>query len=1073
MTSGKQTFDYDGKIAGLYDLHETIGSGHFAVVKLARHVFTGEKVAVKVIDKNKLDPVSRAHLFQEVRCMKLVQHPHVVRLYEVIDTQTKLYLILELGDGGDMYDYIMKHDGGLDVDLARMYFRQIVEAISYCHTLHVVHRDLKPENVIFFEKLGVVKLTDFGFSNKYDPGTKLETSCGSLAYSAPEILLGDSYDAPAVDVWSLGVLLYMLVCGTPPFQEANDSETLTMIMDCKYHVPPHVPLDCKSLINKMLQRDPSRRATLHEIVNDSWLAGDADWNVGLPVMKDALVTTQHLSPEDQDAVIDRMVEGNIAPRHEIVKFLREDEYNHVTATYYLLAERVLSRRRQREFEAASASTGGGGTPGSASAGGGGLQQQPLTRQASMPGMMASAGSSAAYRSHRLDHLSLNVSDTPRELGAASDDISALAVSPPGPPSVLSLTGCTTLPPRARKHSLIQEEDEECDDSEGESGVSVFIGDGETFSRRDFYLEKSEAEVVNSSSGTFRMDKAAGGGSSSSRGGSGSSSPRRRAATTPAAATVTSVSLVQPTLPPASSRHLRTVCSSPQLLKPLSAAASGLRQIYEDGGEGTSASEGLADEDDDCPSLKWRPPRSADRRQTLPSPSTSRRLRLVRRKLQSDKKRAHSGSSDTSDTDDTDRRDAAQPGSGAVASCRRKDSTSSGDTDSAGPGAGGGTGTSAGLGSGSHCAAHPSSSSSSGPASETTRAGQAGQDSSCNCSDAPVQAPVGSDDDDAGPGLAVSRALSRSQEAWLPTCDQSAAAAEGVLPTFELQPPAAMARSVRRLPRDPSPPLPGRASPSPAAAVDGAAATSQAQVLLAAAAAAAAGGQSGGGCVGRLAPISGCSTPEPVKTPNGGFGGGGGGGGGRAACDCVGGSSPCSRSSSCSAVNLRQFASKIVESSVSRMSNFSLASHVSSLSAASSSKSSVAGMRCGGGIGGGSAAGATSGGDFSRSTPRLSRYGSKKFNKAKLIHVLAKEFSDLSETHSRTSVASLYLEDLGSSGMGMGASMAISCRAMDINDNSIATMPAAAAAAVHLDGKLSVSAGVLTKRKSDADCCSIM
>lgn len=187
-----------GQIAGLYDLGETIGKGHFAVVKLARHVFSGERVAVKVIDKNKLDEVSRQHLLQEVNCMKLVQHPNVVRLYEVIDTQTKLYLILELGDGGDMYDYIMKHDKGLGEEDARKYFRQIVQAIHYCHKLHVVHRDLKPENIVFFEKLGLVKLTDFGFSNEFVPGLHLETSCGSLAYSAPEILLGDSYNAPAV-----------------------------------------------------------------------------------------------------------------------------------------------------------------------------------------------------------------------------------------------------------------------------------------------------------------------------------------------------------------------------------------------------------------------------------------------------------------------------------------------------------------------------------------------------------------------------------------------------------------------------------------------------------------------------------------------------------------------------------------------------------------------------------------------------------------------------------------------------------------------------------------------------------
>lgn len=188
----------EGKIAGLYDLERTLGKGHFAVVKLARHVFTGQRVAVKVIDKSKLAGEAAGQLLQEVRCMKLVQHPNVVRLYEVIDTHAKLYLILELGDGGDMFDHIMRHEGGLAEPRAKHYFAQIVHAISYCHKLHVVHRDLKPENVVFFQEQGVVKLTDFGFSNRFQPGKMLTTSCGSLAYSAPEILLGDEYDAPAV-----------------------------------------------------------------------------------------------------------------------------------------------------------------------------------------------------------------------------------------------------------------------------------------------------------------------------------------------------------------------------------------------------------------------------------------------------------------------------------------------------------------------------------------------------------------------------------------------------------------------------------------------------------------------------------------------------------------------------------------------------------------------------------------------------------------------------------------------------------------------------------------------------------
>ncbi|XP_066249817.1 SNF-related serine/threonine-protein kinase-like isoform X1 [Euwallacea similis] len=337
---------YDGKIAGLYDLEETLGRGHFAVVKLARHVFTGEKVAVKVIDKSKLDEVSKAHLFQEVRCMKLVQHPNVVRLYEVIDTATKLYLILEWGDGGDLYEYIIRHEQGLPEDKAKDYFRQIVRAIAYCHQLHVVHRDLKPENVVFFKKLGAVKLTDFGFSNKFCPGQKLETSCGSLAYSAPEILLGDSYDAPAVDVWSLGVILYMLVCGQAPFQEANDSETLTMIMDCKYNVPPHVSAECRDLISRMLVRNPEKRATLKEISSHLWLAScfvednSASDTLALP-----LISREHLSEDDHNFIVQKIVNGNIATKEEVQECLDKNEYNHITATYYLLAERKLRAKR--------------------------------------------------------------------------------------------------------------------------------------------------------------------------------------------------------------------------------------------------------------------------------------------------------------------------------------------------------------------------------------------------------------------------------------------------------------------------------------------------------------------------------------------------------------------------------------------------------------------------------------------------------------------------------------------------------------------------------------------------------
>ncbi|XP_051545572.1 SNF-related serine/threonine-protein kinase-like isoform X2 [Myxocyprinus asiaticus] len=336
---------YEGKIAGLYDLDRTLGKGHFAVVKLARHVFTGQLVAVKVIDKTKLDALATGHLLQEVRCMKLVQHPNVVRLYEVIDTQTKLYLILELGDGGDMYDYILRHEGGVAEDTAKVHFAQIVRAIAYCHRLHVVHRDLKPENVVFFRQQGTVKLTDFGFSNHFQPGTMLMTSCGSLAYSAPEILLGEEYDAPAVDIWSLGVILYMLVCGHPPFQEANDSETLIMIMDCCYTVPDHISPECKDLISHMLQRDPAKRASLTEIEGHPWLQGIDPSPTGYTAAP--LTSHRSLLPEEHEFIMQAMTSGNIADRDVIQEALEADRYNHITATYYLLGERLLREKQEQ------------------------------------------------------------------------------------------------------------------------------------------------------------------------------------------------------------------------------------------------------------------------------------------------------------------------------------------------------------------------------------------------------------------------------------------------------------------------------------------------------------------------------------------------------------------------------------------------------------------------------------------------------------------------------------------------------------------------------------------------------
>lgn len=340
-------------ITSNYDLEKTVGQGHFAIVKSARHIFSGERVAIKIIDKLKLDSLSREHLFQEVKCMKLVQHPNVVRLYEVIDTNSKLYLIQEFGNGGDMYDYIMKHSDGLDEEQAKSYFRQIVNAIKYCHDLKVVHRDLKPENVVFFQETGQVKLTDFGFSNVYEPDVKLLTSCGSLAYSAPEILLGDSYYAPPVDIWSLGVILYMLVTGRAPFQEANDSETLMMILDCKFYLPEYLSPECSDLISRMIVRDPNKRISLDEIKYHAWFVHKNNESAEEDIESSI---RRPLSESDRDKIMQLMIDGEICKSKQVIEEnLKMDNYNYITATFYLLAENMTrsEHKKRKIFPTAS------------------------------------------------------------------------------------------------------------------------------------------------------------------------------------------------------------------------------------------------------------------------------------------------------------------------------------------------------------------------------------------------------------------------------------------------------------------------------------------------------------------------------------------------------------------------------------------------------------------------------------------------------------------------------------------------------------------------------------------------
>uniref|UniRef100_A0AAR2JLC4 non-specific serine/threonine protein kinase n=1 Tax=Pygocentrus nattereri TaxID=42514 RepID=A0AAR2JLC4_PYGNA len=204
---------------GNYRLLKTIGKGNFAKVKLARHVLTGKEVRINTILLPKTTSLSSFQLFREVRIMKLLNHPNIVKLFEVIETEKTLYLVMEYASGGEVFDYLVAH-GRMKEKEARAKFRQIVSAVQYCHQKCIVHRDLKAENLLLDADMNI-KIADFGFSNEFTLGNKLDTFCGSPPYAAPELFQGKKYDGPEVDVWSLGVILYTLVSGSLPFDGQN------------------------------------------------------------------------------------------------------------------------------------------------------------------------------------------------------------------------------------------------------------------------------------------------------------------------------------------------------------------------------------------------------------------------------------------------------------------------------------------------------------------------------------------------------------------------------------------------------------------------------------------------------------------------------------------------------------------------------------------------------------------------------------------------------------------------------------------------------------------------------------
>ncbi|KAI5608346.1 serine/threonine-protein kinase SIK2 isoform 1 [Silurus asotus] len=350
------------------------------------------QVAIKIIDKTLLDSANLEKIYREVEIMKLLDHPHIIKLYQVMETKNMLYLVTEFAKNGEIFvrisaagfqasmyhtrtspnikakhapgarpkrqhnkpclnrapkgliiikatfcnvsaDYLATH-GRLSEAEARRKFWQILSAVEYCHERSIVHRDLKAENLLLDANMNI-KIADFGFGNFFQPGQPLATWCGSPPYAAPEVFEGQKYEGPQLDIWSMGVVLYVLVCGALPFDGPSLPVLRQRVLEGRFRIPYFMTEDCEHLIRRMLVLDPAKRLALSQIRQHRWMVQE------VPSPKPQL--NQQGVGEHSEQVL-RLMHNLGVDQNKTVESLQNKSYNHFAAIYYLLVERLKAHR---------------------------------------------------------------------------------------------------------------------------------------------------------------------------------------------------------------------------------------------------------------------------------------------------------------------------------------------------------------------------------------------------------------------------------------------------------------------------------------------------------------------------------------------------------------------------------------------------------------------------------------------------------------------------------------------------------------------------------------------------------